>query len=685
MMNRFSTLVVLATLLVSVSAEARFDRFGIVVTNDTYERCNAIPYTQNDGDAMEAFLRQIPNLTKNGKIIRKRNADLQWFNAWFGTSKSSEGYLQGYLSKSPKEVWIYYSGHGGTDGKETYILPVDLNPDQMENSSYPLDTLVANLKTLGIPRVYLIIDACYGGQSAEGNVRKDGKPFDRAQQVPDTVVSTIPAGFMLMQSCRGNQISWDYGASMSLFTYSLLKNWWGMQSNKQIQADTLLKSTTKFIAGYCVDQDPPKPLQEPWFSDTSVKLPVPRKKGDLSKWAKAPTKPRKVVSHGLSGQAYKPIVDHRTVPELPFQGENPPTVRKEGTWPQAFSRSQARQGIAFSYFGTDDGGIAKYRWKLNDDDSQETVGLRVTLDNLPAGYHTLQVQAIDYDGATSKPIKHQFLVRGNEPPVAKLLSPTGDTARGKTLSIKVGGTDPDGKITTYRAAVGSTKNLQSNTKGSLECKCAGGSQKIYAQVVDDEGAVSDWVETRVDYTFDEGFSGGGGVYTLPGGVKLEMVSIEPGTFWMGSPPDEPGRDSDEDRHRVKLTKGFEIGKYEVTQGQWKAIMGSNPSQFSSCGSDCPVESVSWDDCHTFIRKLNQQVDGGGFRLPTEAEWEYTCRAGTTSAFSTGACLSTSQANYDGNYPQKGCSKGTYREKTVSVGSFSPNARSEEHTSELQSH
>lgn len=95
----------------------------------------------------------------------------------------------------------------------------------------------------------------------------------------------------------------------------------------------------------------------------------------------------------------------------------------------------------------------------------------------------------------------------------------------------------------------------------------------------------------------------------------EMVVIAPGSFEMG----------DAGAHRVTL-KGFAIGKTEVTQGQWKAIMGNNPSMFSSCGDNCPVEQVSWDDAQDFIRKLNAKT-GKQYRLPSEAEWEYSCRAG----------------------------------------------------------
>lgn len=129
---------------------------------------------------------------------------------------------------------------------------------------------------------------------------------------------------------------------------------------------------------------------------------------------------------------------------------------------------------------------------------------------------------------------------------------------------------------------------------------------------------------------------------LPNGVKLEMVVLPPGTFLMGSVASVgvnggghlvigAGADMDEDQHKVTLTREFQIGKYPVTQRQWQAVMSNNPSHFSSCGLDCPVEMVSWDDCHQFLAKLNAQLPGGGFRLPTEAEWEYAARAGDEGA------------------------------------------------------
>jgi formylglycine-generating enzyme required for sulfatase activity len=113
-------------------------------------------------------------------------------------------------------------------------------------------------------------------------------------------------------------------------------------------------------------------------------------------------------------------------------------------------------------------------------------------------------------------------------------------------------------------------------------------------------------------------------------TPLDMVLIKAGTFKMGSPSTEKGHDNNEQQHVVTITKEFYIGKYEVTQAQWQSVRGSNPSYFSG-NPDNPVERVSWNDCQEFITKLNQ-TGQGTFRLPTEAEWEYACRAGTTERY-----------------------------------------------------
>jgi formylglycine-generating enzyme required for sulfatase activity len=140
---------------------------------------------------------------------------------------------------------------------------------------------------------------------------------------------------------------------------------------------------------------------------------------------------------------------------------------------------------------------------------------------------------------------------------------------------------------------------------------------------------------------------------------------------MGSPDSEEGRGSDEGPQHQVTVKSFLMGKYEVTQEQYKKVMGTNPSDFK--GKNLPVERVSWNDAQEFIRRLNSRGDGYTYRLPTEAEWEYACRAGTTTAFAFGDSLSPGQANFDGNHPYGWAAKGINRQKTIPVGSFQPNA------------
>jgi formylglycine-generating enzyme required for sulfatase activity len=114
---------------------------------------------------------------------------------------------------------------------------------------------------------------------------------------------------------------------------------------------------------------------------------------------------------------------------------------------------------------------------------------------------------------------------------------------------------------------------------------------------------------------------------------MEFAYVPAGNFQMGSGKGDPNGDPNEQPvHQVTFASGFYMGRYEVTQAQWQKVMGNNPSTFSSCGENCPVEQVSSDDAQEFIKKLNAQNDGYQYRLPSEAEWEYACRAGTTGDY-----------------------------------------------------
>ncbi len=161
------------------------------------------------------------------------------------------------------------------------------------------------------------------------------------------------------------------------------------------------------------------------------------------------------------------------------------------------------------------------------------------------------------------------------------------------------------------------------------------------------------------------------VEDLGNGVTLEMVQIPGGTFMMGSPATEAKRyDSESPQHQVTVPAFF-MGRYPVTQVQYQAIVGSNPSNFKR--ANCPVEQVNWNEAVEFCKRLSQKT-GRNYRLPSEAEWEYACRAITSTPFYFGETITTDLVNYDGTVtPYASAPKGVYRKETAEVGKFPPNA------------
>jgi formylglycine-generating enzyme required for sulfatase activity len=166
--------------------------------------------------------------------------------------------------------------------------------------------------------------------------------------------------------------------------------------------------------------------------------------------------------------------------------------------------------------------------------------------------------------------------------------------------------------------------------------------------------------------------------TNSAGVRLAL--LQAGTFLMGSPDEEPGRcEKEGPRHEIMLTNAFYLGIHPVTQAQFEQVMGRNPSRFHAAaggGPEHPVESVTWEEAVEFCRRLSalpaERDAGRVYRLPTEAEWEYACRGGTTTPFCYGATLTAALANFDGHFPYEGAEKGRAAQKTTRVGAYPAN-------------
>ena len=156
------------------------------------------------------------------------------------------------------------------------------------------------------------------------------------------------------------------------------------------------------------------------------------------------------------------------------------------------------------------------------------------------------------------------------------------------------------------------------------------------------------------------------------GVRQMLRWIPPGRFLMGSPESEAGRWNDERQHAVTLTRGFWLGETACTQALWRAVTGDNPSEFKG-DDEAPVEQVSWDDVmERFLPALNGKLQGLEAALPSEAQWEYACRAGTDTPFWFGSQIDSEQVNFDGNHPMPGGRESAYRKRTVGVKALPAN-------------
>jgi len=153
-------------------------------------------------------------------------------------------------------------------------------------------------------------------------------------------------------------------------------------------------------------------------------------------------------------------------------------------------------------------------------------------------------------------------------------------------------------------------------------------------------------------------------------TQMRFVLVPAGDFVAGSPTTEAGHQDDETLYPVRVARPFYMAAHEVTRRQWAAIM--TPGAPTDADGDLPVVNINWHEAREFLDRINRAGEAR-FRLPSEVEWEYACRAGTTTPYSTGQYLSTNEANYNGAFPLAGQAPGENRDGVLRVGSFAPNA------------
>ncbi|MDA8859812.1 BspA family leucine-rich repeat surface protein, partial [bacterium] len=293
-------------------------------------------------------------------------------------------------------------------------------------------------------------------------------------------------------------------------------------------------------------------------------------------------------------------------------------------------------------------------------------------------------------------LERDFIINVNQLPTDLNSTTELTIAENQPLGTIVGefnATDPEAGAITYHFVTGDNNNslFTLDTNGTLKTAAVfdyENNASTYTITVHAKDELNATTERNFTVTLLDVYEPSRENHTvdLNSTVDLEMIWVEPGTFTMGSPTSEAGRQTNETEHNVTLTKGFYLGKYEVTQAQYEAVMTGNtetdsngnvisatPSQYGG-NPDRPVEKVSWEDIQVFLTRLNEQQsanlpNGWSYVLPTEAQWEYACRAGTTTAYSWGDVITSDLANYnwDGDH-----NTGADFKETRDVGQYSAN-------------
>ncbi|MEH2468079.1 SUMF1/EgtB/PvdO family nonheme iron enzyme [Nostoc sp.] len=546
--------------------------------------------------------------------------------------------------------WFFFSGHGIRYADRDYLMPCDGDPEDIENTAIAINFVSERLRRCGADNVVLILDACRneGKKTVEGIGRQTA---DEARQ----------QGVISIFSCIPQEFSYEIEAlQQGAFTSALLE---GLGIQGKCATVERLNQYLKFRVPELVRQYK-NTRQTPYL----IAEPVNK-------------------SHLILVPRYATLADIATLKNDAYQAEvNRNLDLAEQLWIRVLAAASGQDMDAVRSLQR----IERLRNSSAIPDlPQQTIP---QASKSVTNTHISKPSQTPPKSISPSPVNNtqtsgagQFPTSTNSIPSARLKNPillnwsrrrvitVGFAGAGLGLAIvvpRIWGSDSgtitpgatgeptDAPVATPTASPKITRPPSNPNPSGVSSNLK--TFRFETVTVNAQGNITNRSNNEAKY-FEE---------NLGNGVTLEMVQIPGGTFMMGSPEAEAERDKDESpQHEVKVP-GFFMGKYEITQAQYQAIMGSNSSNFK--GEKRPVESVSWDDAVEFCKKLSQKT-GKIYRLPSEAEWEYACRAGTKTPFYFGETITTDLVNYNGDYPYGSAPKGEYRQQTTDVGKFSPNS------------
>ncbi len=626
--------------------------WAIAVGINIYENLSPLKYAKRDAAAMtvwfkqEAKFDQVFLFTEDSPPITQTNPPI--------STEPTYGHLRRFLRaqfenierpllKPGDNLWFFFAGHGLRNRDKDYLMLCDSDPGDVEHTAISVEYVTQRLRRSGADNVVLFLDACRD----EGEGSRGGLGIGREKH----------QGVITFYSCTANQKSWELDKLQhGSFTHTLLE---GLRLQREANC-----ATVERLNQHLFNQVPKlnnrygKPQQNPY-----LKAEPPYKMYFI------------LLEQSATLKDLEPLKYQASLAE---NEDN--LLLAEQLWIRilAVSRGdldaiQAIQRIA----------VKKSTRPQNL--SQEPVIATPETDNLPRG---TEVETSETATQREEQLVVQKEAEERKRQSEERIRQQQEAERRKRQQQERGRNRQQQEAVTTTVPINRKQFLKLAGLGSVGLVIAVVAREIFKDqplsiseaeldffqfetvTVDQKGEVVERDSNKQAKFFKQ---------DLGNVVNLEMVSIPGDKFLMGTEDEEIERlvqkfnqewfRNEKPQHEVTVQPFF-MGKYPITQAQYQQVMGNNPSHFQ--GDDRPVEKVSWDDAVEFCQRLSEQT-GTKYRLPTEAEWEYACRAGTTTPFHFGETITTDLANYNGNNTYANEPTGEYREQTTPVGSFPPNA------------
>ncbi len=683
----------------------------IAIGINEYENLSPLKYAKQDAEAMAAWFKQEAKFdkdyvflfTEDSPPIDKANPPIP--------TEPTYGHLRRFLRaqfenrkkpllKPGDNLWFFFAGHGERHRDQDYLMLSDSDPGDVEHTAISVEYVTQRLRRSGADNVVLFLDACR--DESRGGLGIGEEEYQ---------------GVITFYSCTANQKSWEVDELQhGSFTYALLE---GLQLQGEANC-----ATVERLDQYLCYQVPKlnsrykKPSQNPYLKaeppykmyfilleqSATLKDVEPLKyqaslaenKGNLllaeQLWIRI-----LAVSRGdfdaiaaIQRIAVKKIIKpqdstQKSVISTPETATLPRGEGVEASETEIQKKEQHQQNLV--QYRRSFSQAVEQKFPLSESSLSKLRNLQQSLQLTEEEVSQIQQPIIAQKEAEQR--KRREAERIRQQKEAERLQRQREEAERQLLQqqeiqrrrlqeeavtkpvpisrkqfLKWAGLGSAGLLTAVVAREIFKEEQPSTLVAELDYF------KFETVTVDQKGEIVERDSNKQAKFFKE---------DLGNGVTLDMVAIPGGKFLMGTEDEEIERlvkKFDTEYFRVEkpqhevTVQPFFMGKYLITQAQYQQVMGKNPSHFK--GDDRPVEQVSWDDAVEFCQRLSKQT-GREYRLPLEAEWEYACRAGTTTSFHFGETITTDLANYDGNYTYANEPKGEFRQQTTPVGSFPPNA------------